>query len=216
MLYVYNCCKYNRKLLRSHSIRRKAAAKITFLAGHIHKMMSYSDKSYSNISKNLMNDEEKKDKSILTIHDVQFSDGYSRNQGMQDICGLLRSSEGGREGRWAISADARGIERSFKFKGFKKAWAFMNIVAAESVQKNHHPEWSNIYNTVFIRWTTHSPIGLSELDIKIAQYCDDQAKEFGEITTDNTREDLGVDKKLVDNIVDIARDCGTPKKSTVS
>ncbi len=56
------------------------------------------------------------------------------------------TSEGG---RWQISATNSGIEREFKFKTFKMAWAFMNKVA-EAAQKNkHHPEWSNVGRVPF-------------------------------------------------------------------
>ncbi|POS85640.1 hypothetical protein EPUL_003398 [Erysiphe pulchra] len=164
----------------------------------------------------LTRDEEKRTKSRLTIDDLQFSAGYSREQGMKDISMLLRGVEGGvGEGRWTIASDAKGVERTFKFKGFKNAWAFMNIVASESVLKKHHPEWSNlqIYNTVFIRWTTHSPAGLSEKDVMNARFCDQHAKVFGEITAEvNDENNLGADQKLVNNIVDMARDCCIPKK----
>jgi 4a-hydroxytetrahydrobiopterin dehydratase len=38
-----------------------------------------------------------------------------------------------------------------------------------------------VYNRVFIRWTTHSPPGLGSQDVQMAQFCDDQAKALGEI-----------------------------------
>jgi len=70
-----------------------------------------------------------------------------------------------------------------------------------------------IYNTVFIRWTTHSPAGLSEKDVLSARFCDEHAKVHGEITVDNNDgKYLGADQKLVNNIVDIARECCIPKK----
>lgn len=37
-----------------------------------------------------------------------------------------------------------------------------------------------VYNTTFIRWTTHNPQGLSAQDIDMAAKCDDLAREFGE------------------------------------
>jgi len=88
---------------------------------------------------------------------------------------------GGSEGRWNLTAQRNGVEREFKFKTFKKTWAFMDAVAAQCAVQKHHPEWSNIYNTTFIRWTTHSPPGLSSKDVQMAQYCDEKAAEFGEV-----------------------------------
>ena len=52
----------------------------------------------------------------------------------------------------------------------------MNDVAAEAKRFRHHPEWSNIYSTVFIRWTTHDKEGLSPRDIQLARICDELAR----------------------------------------
>lgn len=84
------------------------------------------------------------------------------------------------DGRWMLSEHRRGVERSFQFRTFKKTWEFMEAVAAECRKEKHHPEWANVYNRVHIRWTTHSPPGLSMKDLAMAAFCDDQAREFGE------------------------------------
>jgi 4a-hydroxytetrahydrobiopterin dehydratase len=42
-----------------------------------------------------------------------------------------------------------------EFKNFVDAFAFMTDVAALAEDHNHHPEWSNAYNRVTIRLTTH-------------------------------------------------------------
>ncbi len=47
------------------------------------------------------------------------------------------------------------LKREFKFKNFIEAWAFMTKVAMIAEKINHHPEWSNVYNTVNITLTTH-------------------------------------------------------------
>ncbi len=36
---------------------------------------------------------------------------------------------------------------AFKFKDFIEAWGFMNKVALLAQAQDHHPEWSNVYNT---------------------------------------------------------------------
>ena len=56
----------------------------------------------------------------------------------------------------------------------------MNDVATEAKRLRHHPEWSNIYNTVFIRWSTHDIGGLSSQDIRLARICDGLARPFVE------------------------------------
>ena len=45
--------------------------------------------------------------------------------------------------------------RTFKFKDFIEAWGFMSQVAIIAEKMNHHPNWSNVYNTVNIELTTH-------------------------------------------------------------
>lgn len=47
------------------------------------------------------------------------------------------------------------LKRSFKFKDFKEAFAFMTKVALAAEKMDHHPNWSNVYNTVEIALCTH-------------------------------------------------------------
>lgn len=47
------------------------------------------------------------------------------------------------------------LKRSFEFKNFIEAWSFMTKVAMVAEKMDHHPEWSNVYNTVDITLTTH-------------------------------------------------------------
>lgn len=91
-------------------------------------------------------------------------------------CEMPAESLSGIPKLWRQSADGTGIERTFKFKTFKAAWEFMNNVAAEAKRLRHHPEWSNIYNTVFIRWSTHHIGGLSSKDFDLASICDELAR----------------------------------------
>ena len=44
---------------------------------------------------------------------------------------------------------------SFKFKNFTEAFAFMNEVAFAAEKMNHHPKWTNVYNTVDFQLNTH-------------------------------------------------------------
>ncbi len=74
-----------------------------------------------------------------------------------------------------IGRDA--IERTFVFGDFEQAFAFMTRVAAKAEEMNHHPEWTNIYKTVEVTLSTHDCGGVSELDIKLATFMDDVARE---------------------------------------
>ena len=73
---------------------------------------------------------------------------------------------------WSLSADGIALEKTFTFKGFNAAFGFMTRVAMAAERANHHPEWSNVYNRVVVRWTTHSLGGVSDLDVKLARSCD--------------------------------------------
>ena len=64
------------------------------------------------------------------------------------------------------------LQRNFLFDDFVVAFGFMTRVALLPEHRNHHPEWSNVYNRVSITLTTHDTGGLSDLDIDMAQAID--------------------------------------------
>ena len=68
-----------------------------------------------------------------------------------------------------------------------------------------------MYNTTFIRWTTHSPAGISEKDVYMAKFCDDVATRFGEVVEQDPENEGGVGKDLVDRVGKEAGDCCVPK-----
>ncbi len=47
------------------------------------------------------------------------------------------------------------LYRKFKFSNFSEAFAFMTRVALEAEKMDHHPLWTNVYNTVEIWLSTH-------------------------------------------------------------
>ena len=71
---------------------------------------------------------------------------------------------------WTRNGD--GIERAYKFADFVAAFAFMSRVALLAEKADHHPEWSNVYNRVEIRLTTHDAGGLSTRDFALAKAID--------------------------------------------
>lgn len=73
---------------------------------------------------------------------------------------------------WRYDESAGAISRDFKFKDFSEAFAFMTRVALLAQAADHHPEWSNVYNKVSIRLTTHSDKGLSGKDTALAAEID--------------------------------------------
>jgi len=47
------------------------------------------------------------------------------------------------------------LSATFKFKDFSQAFAFMTEVAIAAEKQNHHPNWSNVWNTVEVNLNTH-------------------------------------------------------------
>ncbi len=47
------------------------------------------------------------------------------------------------------------LHQQLAFKDFAEAWAYMNAVASEAENQNHHPNWSNVWNQVTIDLTSH-------------------------------------------------------------
>ena len=74
---------------------------------------------------------------------------------------------------WDEARDA--IARSFSFKDFSEAFAFMTRVALAAEKADHHPEWSNVWNRVDIALTTHSDGGITRKDLDLAKSIDEIA-----------------------------------------
>lgn len=70
---------------------------------------------------------------------------------------------------WSIAEDGLSIERTFEFRNFSEAFAFMTRSALAAEKMNHHPDWSNVYKTVRVALSTHDKGGVTELDIELAR-----------------------------------------------
>ena len=66
--------------------------------------------------------------------------------------------------QWQLCPEGKALDVSYKFANFPAAMGFMMQVAILAEKQNHHPEWSNVYNRVDIRLTTHDAGGLSDKD----------------------------------------------------
>lgn len=74
---------------------------------------------------------------------------------------------------WQFRADRGGLMvRKLVFKDFAQAFGFMAQVAVIADKRDHHPEWSNVYNRVEITLTTHDVQGLSQRDLDLARTID--------------------------------------------
>jgi 4a-hydroxytetrahydrobiopterin dehydratase len=65
------------------------------------------------------------------------------------------------------------LYRKFSFKNFSEAFAFMTRVAIEAEKMDHHPLWTNVWNTVEIWLSTHDAGDIiTEKDRKLAARID--------------------------------------------
>lgn len=73
---------------------------------------------------------------------------------------------------WSQADDGKSISKTFKFKTFRDAMAWMTRIAFEAEAADHHPEWTNVYNRVEVLLTTHDAGGLTDKDLNLAKKMD--------------------------------------------
>jgi 4a-hydroxytetrahydrobiopterin dehydratase len=78
---------------------------------------------------------------------------------------------------WQESQDK--LKKSFTFKDFKTAFAFMTEVARVAEELDHHPWWSNLYNKVnFELYTFDAGDKVTHRDHKLAATVDEIAAKY--------------------------------------
>ena len=70
---------------------------------------------------------------------------------------------------WTLVQGGSAIEKHFVFNDFRQAFGFMTQSALAAEKIDHHPEWSNVYNRVSVRLTTHDSGGVTQSDVALAQ-----------------------------------------------
>jgi len=78
---------------------------------------------------------------------------------------------------WGISE--KSLSRTFVFKDFTEAFDFMSEVAKIAEELDHHPDWSNSWNTVEILITNHQAGGITEVDLCMCARIEETAKQWG-------------------------------------
>jgi 4a-hydroxytetrahydrobiopterin dehydratase len=73
---------------------------------------------------------------------------------------------------WQLSADAKLINRGFKFKNFYHTMSFVNAVAYIANREDHHPDLQVGYDYCRIEYSTHAIKGLSINDFICAAKID--------------------------------------------
>ncbi|EFX81435.1 hypothetical protein DAPPUDRAFT_303506 [Daphnia pulex] len=71
---------------------------------------------------------------------------------------------------WTLVSNRDAIYKEFVCQDFNQAWGFMSKVALQAEKMDHHPEWFNVYNKVQITLSTHDVNGLSQRDVKLANF----------------------------------------------
>lgn len=71
-------------------------------------------------------------------------------------------------GGWTLEEGGKALVRTFKFKDFSEAFGFLSRVALHAEKVDHHPEFTNVWNRVDFRLTSHDAGGLTERDAKLA------------------------------------------------
>ena len=64
------------------------------------------------------------------------------------------------------------LHREYKFADFVHAFGFMATAAMPIQAMGHHPEWSNVYNSVRVDLSTHDAGGISAKDLALARVLD--------------------------------------------
>ena len=69
---------------------------------------------------------------------------------------------------WTLEDGGKAVTRTFKFKDFSEAFAFLTRVALHAEKVDHHPEFTSAWNRVDFRLTSHDAGDVTERDVKLA------------------------------------------------
>ena len=70
---------------------------------------------------------------------------------------------------WALEEGGKALTRSFRFKDFSEAFGFLTRVALHAEKVDHHPEFTNVWNRVDLRLTSHDAGGVTDRDVALAE-----------------------------------------------
>lgn len=73
---------------------------------------------------------------------------------------------------WGLLQGAKEIRKEYRFKNFKEAMGFANLVTAVAEGEGHHPDMEVSWGKCVIRLSTHAIKGLSENDFILAAKID--------------------------------------------
>jgi 4a-hydroxytetrahydrobiopterin dehydratase len=74
---------------------------------------------------------------------------------------------------WEVHDGA--LEKSYSCGDFDGSMAFVNRVAKAAAEADHHPDIAISWDTVTLRWVSHSAGGITERDVEMAGKSDSLA-----------------------------------------
>jgi 4a-hydroxytetrahydrobiopterin dehydratase len=74
---------------------------------------------------------------------------------------------------WEVHDGA--LEKSYSCGDFDGSMAFVNRVAQAAAEADHHPDIAISWDTVMLRWVSHSAGGITERDVEMAARSDSLA-----------------------------------------
>ena len=73
---------------------------------------------------------------------------------------------------WTVEGGGKALIRTFKLKDFSEAFGFLTRVALHAEKVDHHPEFTNVWNRVDFRLTSHDAGGVTDRDRQLAEAID--------------------------------------------
>ena len=70
---------------------------------------------------------------------------------------------------WSFEDGGKALARTIKFKDFSEAFGFLTRVALYAEKADHHPEFTNVWNRVDFRLTSHDAGGVTGRDMALAE-----------------------------------------------
>ena len=70
---------------------------------------------------------------------------------------------------WTFEHGGKALVRTFKFRDFSEAFGFLARVALHAEKVDHHPEFTNVWNRVDFRLTSHDAGAVTERDRALAE-----------------------------------------------
>jgi 4a-hydroxytetrahydrobiopterin dehydratase len=70
---------------------------------------------------------------------------------------------------WTVEEGGKALVRTFRFSDFSEAFGFLTRIAMHAEKIDHHPEFTNVWNRVDFRLTTHDAGGITDRDRALAE-----------------------------------------------